>query len=146
MSFSDTGDGYADFWTLTERAVDFAFARAPSVNRALRPKLLDACMKLDAFPDARSTLTGLKAQGAHVAILFNGSPGMLGAALFIVADDLRQALRADGNRLRLHGRQQLRRYEPALLQRRNLLVNFVDREARVRTDVEIESHQDHRRA
>jgi len=63
----------------------------------------------------------------------------------IVADDLRRALRADGNRLRLHRRQQLRRYEPALLQRRNLLVDFVDREARVRTDVEIESHQDHHR-
>ena len=72
---------YADFWTLTERALDFAFARVPSVDRALRPKLLDAYMKLDAYPDARSTLTGLKAQGARIAILSNGSPDMLGAAV-----------------------------------------------------------------
>ena len=73
--------GYADFWTLTECAIDFALAQVPSVNRALRPKLLDAYMKLDAFPDARSTLTGLKAQGARVAILSNDSPGMLSAAV-----------------------------------------------------------------
>jgi 2-haloacid dehalogenase len=72
---------YADFWTLTERALDFAFSRVPSVDRALRPKLLDAYMQLDAFPDARSTLTGLKARGARVAILSNGSPNMLRAAV-----------------------------------------------------------------
>ena len=30
---------YVDFWTLTERALDFAFARVPSVDRGLRPKL-----------------------------------------------------------------------------------------------------------
>ena len=28
---------YVDFWTLTERALDYAFARVPSVDRALRP-------------------------------------------------------------------------------------------------------------
>jgi hypothetical protein len=28
---------YIDFWTLTERALDYAFARMPSVDRALRP-------------------------------------------------------------------------------------------------------------
>jgi 2-haloacid dehalogenase len=73
--------GYADFWTLTERALDFAFARMPSVDRALRPKLLDAYMNLDAFPDARPTLSRLKAQGARVSILSNGSPHMLDAAV-----------------------------------------------------------------
>ena len=31
---------YVDFWTLTQRALDFAFARFPSVDTALRPKLL----------------------------------------------------------------------------------------------------------
>ena len=47
---------YVDFWTLTERALDHAFARCPTVDRALRAKLLDASFKLDAFPDARDTL------------------------------------------------------------------------------------------
>ena len=28
---------YVDFWTLTQRALDYAFARVPSVDRALRP-------------------------------------------------------------------------------------------------------------
>jgi 2-haloacid dehalogenase len=72
---------YVDFWTLTERAIDFAFARVPSVDRALRSKLLDAYMELDAYPDTRPTLTGLKARGARIAILSNGSPNMLGAAV-----------------------------------------------------------------
>ena len=27
---------YADFWTLTERALDYAFDRVPTVSRALR--------------------------------------------------------------------------------------------------------------
>ncbi|HEX3674003.1 MAG TPA: haloacid dehalogenase type II [Rhizomicrobium sp.] len=72
---------YVDFWTLTERALDFAFARVPSVDRALRPKLLDAYWKLDAFADARRALGALRARGAATAILSNGSPQMLAAAV-----------------------------------------------------------------
>jgi 2-haloacid dehalogenase len=74
-------DRYVDFWTLTERALDYAFARVPSVDRALRPKLLETYLKLDAFPDARSALTDLKARGLRVAILSNGTARMLGAAV-----------------------------------------------------------------
>jgi 2-haloacid dehalogenase len=72
---------YADFWELTERALDYAFARVPSVDRALRPKLLDAYLRLDAFADARAALNDLKARGRRVAILSNGTPRMLGAAV-----------------------------------------------------------------
>ena len=72
---------YVDFWTLTERALDYAFARAPSVDRALRARLLEAYLKLDAFPDAHAALTGLKARGARLAILSNGTPRMLAAAV-----------------------------------------------------------------
>jgi 2-haloacid dehalogenase len=68
---------YVDFWTLTERALDFALDRVPSVDRALRAKLLDAYLTLDAFPDALSTLAGLKEAGVRLAILSNGSPRML---------------------------------------------------------------------
>src|ERR1700686_4214033 len=45
---------YADFWTLTERALDYAFDRVPTVGRVLRTKLLDAYLTLDAFADARA--------------------------------------------------------------------------------------------
>ena len=72
---------YADFWTLTERALDFAFARVPSVDRSLRPKLLQAYLTLDAFADARAALVELKARGLQLAILSNGSPRMLAAAV-----------------------------------------------------------------
>ncbi len=71
---------YLDFWTLTERALDYTFARVPSVDRALRPKLLDAYRILDAFPDAHAALAGLKSQGFRTAILSNGTPSMLSAA------------------------------------------------------------------
>jgi 2-haloacid dehalogenase len=72
---------YIDFWTLTEQALDYALARVPSVDRALRPKLLDAYLRLDAFADARAALTDLKARGARLAILSNGSPRMLASAV-----------------------------------------------------------------
>jgi 2-haloacid dehalogenase len=72
---------YLDFWTLTERALDHAFARFPAVDRALRADLLDCYFKLDAFSDARATLKILKARGMKTAILSNGSPKMLDGAI-----------------------------------------------------------------
>ena len=72
---------YADFWTLTERALDYALTRFPSVDKALRPKLLEAYFKLDAFPDARAALRALKAKGHKTGILSNGSPNMLKGAV-----------------------------------------------------------------
>ncbi|MDP2298655.1 MAG: haloacid dehalogenase type II [Pseudolabrys sp.] len=72
---------YTDFWTLTGRALDFALARVPSIPVALKPKLLDAYFKLDAFADARAALSGLKARGHRTGILSNGSPDMLTGAV-----------------------------------------------------------------
>jgi len=72
---------YEDFWVLTERALDFALARFPSVDKALKPKLLEAYFKLDAYPDARTAVRALKAAGHKTAILSNGSPAMLAGAV-----------------------------------------------------------------
>jgi 2-haloacid dehalogenase len=72
---------YVDFWTLTERALDYALARVPQIDKALKPKLLDAYFKLDAFPDARAALHALKAKGHKTGILSNGSPNMLKGAV-----------------------------------------------------------------
>jgi 2-haloacid dehalogenase len=72
---------YADFWTLTVHALDFALDRTPSVDRALKPRLLDAYLTLDAFADARTALRTLKANGQLTAILSNGTPRMLDAAI-----------------------------------------------------------------
>ena len=72
---------YAEFWVLTERALDYALARVPSVPKSLKASLLDAYFKLDAFPDARAALKGLKAAGHKTGILSNGSPAMLKGAV-----------------------------------------------------------------
>ena len=72
---------YTDFWTLTERALDYALARVPSVPKSLKPRLLDSYFKLDAFPDARAALKALKAAGHKTGILSNGSPDMLQGAV-----------------------------------------------------------------
>jgi 2-haloacid dehalogenase len=72
---------YADFWTLTERALDFALARVPAVNKDLKQKLMDAYFQLDAFPDARDALQALKSKGHRTGILSNGSPKMLQGAV-----------------------------------------------------------------
>lgn len=72
---------YTEFWTLTERALDFALARVPSVDKSLKAQLLDAYFKLDAFPDAKDALRRLKEKGHRCAILSNGSPKMLKGAV-----------------------------------------------------------------
>jgi len=72
---------YEPFWTLTERALDYALARCPSVDRAVRPALLDAYRVLDAFPEAGEVLAGLRGRGCATGILSNGSPEMLASAV-----------------------------------------------------------------
>jgi 2-haloacid dehalogenase len=72
---------YVDFWILTERALDYALARVPSVPKSLKGDLLNAYFKLDAFPDARAALRSLKSAGHKTGILSNGSPAMLQGAV-----------------------------------------------------------------
>jgi len=90
---------YVDFWTLTERALDYAFARCPTVDRALRARLLDAYFKLDAFPDARQALGALRAKGVKTAILSNGNPHMLEAAVTASGIELDALLSVDAIRI-----------------------------------------------
>ena len=88
---------YASFWTLTERALDYALARVPTVPKALKPKLLDCYFRLDAFPDARTTLAALKRNSHKTGILSNGSTDMLNAAVASagLAGDLDAVLSVD---------------------------------------------------
>ncbi|MBZ6076343.1 haloacid dehalogenase type II [Microvirga puerhi] len=72
---------YEPFWTLTERALDYALARCPAVDRTLKPALLDAYRRLDAYDDARATLDGLRHRGLRTAILSNGDTEMLDASV-----------------------------------------------------------------
>ncbi|MBP1850194.1 haloacid dehalogenase type II [Rhizobium halophytocola] len=72
---------YRDFWTLTEEALDYCFTHIPSADRRLRDDLLSAYWTLDCYPEVPAVLRRLKSQGSKVAILSNGSPDMLAAAV-----------------------------------------------------------------
>jgi len=86
---------YVDFWILTQRALDYAFARLPSVDRALRASLLDCYLTLDAFSDARAALRDIKMRGHRTAILSNGTPKMLAAAVAAAGIELDAVLSVD---------------------------------------------------
>lgn len=72
---------YQDFWTLTEQALDYAFEKFPHIDRSCRADLLSAYHMLQAYDEVRLVLEGLKARGNQLAILSNGSPAMLSAAV-----------------------------------------------------------------
>jgi 2-haloacid dehalogenase len=72
---------YADFWTLTERALDYALERVPSAPKGIRTDLLEAYFRLEAFPDAKRALNELQAGGYKTCILSNGAPKMLQGAI-----------------------------------------------------------------
>jgi 2-haloacid dehalogenase len=78
---------YADFWQLTEQALDYSLRAFPSVDPAIRQKLLDAYWRLDCYPEVPAVLKALKASGARLAILSNGSPEMLESAVRSAALD-----------------------------------------------------------
>jgi 2-haloacid dehalogenase len=67
---------YRDFWSLTQEALDFALARFPSVDPALRQKLLDAYWRLDAYADVAPCLLRLRQAGHLIAIFTNGTAEM----------------------------------------------------------------------
>jgi 2-haloacid dehalogenase len=84
---------HADFWTLTEQALNHAFARFPSADPKLKASLLDAYWHLDCYPEVPSVLKSLKRRGARIAILSNGTPQMLQSAvkkagLDLIIDDI----------------------------------------------------------
>jgi 2-haloacid dehalogenase len=72
---------YVDFWTVTGDALDFTMESLGIADPALRERLMGLYLTLDAFPDARETLANLKSKGMKTAILSNGSPAMLRAAV-----------------------------------------------------------------
>src|SRR3712207_4587642 len=88
---------YQPLWTLTEQALDYAFARCPGVDRSVRPLLLEAYRALEAFPEVRPTLQSLRRRGLRTGILSNGDPAMLDAAVASagLASDLDVVLSVD---------------------------------------------------
>ena len=73
--------GYEDFWSITDRALGHAMQAHGVQDPALRADLLDAYRTLGAYPDAAPVLEALRGQGLGTAILSNGTPEMLAAAV-----------------------------------------------------------------
>ena len=72
---------HADFWQVTGDALDFALETLGVTKPGLRDRLMSLYLTLDPFPEVSSVLARLKAAGLQTAILSNGSPAMLDAAV-----------------------------------------------------------------
>jgi len=72
---------HADFWQVTGDALDFAMETCAIDQLGIRDKLMASYMTLDPFPDVTEALDRLKVAGKRLAILSNGSPGMLESAV-----------------------------------------------------------------
>ena len=72
---------YADFWQVTGEALDFTLDSLGIATPSLRDRLMELYLTLSAFPEVPDTLRRLKEAGFVTAILSNGSPPMLDAAV-----------------------------------------------------------------
>jgi 2-haloacid dehalogenase len=72
---------HADFWQVTGEALDFTLATFGIADTAVRQRLMNLYRTLDPFPEVAQTLGRLKEAGLRTAILSNGSPDMLAAAV-----------------------------------------------------------------
>ncbi|WP_417518941.1 haloacid dehalogenase type II [Minwuia sp.] len=74
-------DRHTTFWQVTQDALDYGMAALSIDDPKLRQSLLDLYFRLDAYPEVKEVLTRLKDAGMKTAILSNGSPDMLDAAV-----------------------------------------------------------------
>jgi 2-haloacid dehalogenase len=72
---------HADFAQVTAEALDWALAAHGLADAGLRARLLALYDELPAYPEVSETLARLKARGQRRAILSNGTPQMLRAAV-----------------------------------------------------------------
>jgi 2-haloacid dehalogenase len=74
------GGRHADFWQVTGDALDFAMSTLRIEDAALRARLMNLYLTLDAYPEVPATLKRLKQAGMKLVMLSNGTPAMLEAA------------------------------------------------------------------
>lgn len=75
------GGRHADFWQVTGEALSFAMASEGLADAALHQRLMDLYLRISAYPEVLAVLARLKAKGLKLAILSNGTPAMLAAAV-----------------------------------------------------------------
>jgi len=72
---------HADFWQVTSDALEFSLETLGMTDPRVRDWLMNLYLTLDPFPEVAEVLKRLKASGVKTAILSNGTPAMLAAAV-----------------------------------------------------------------
>jgi 2-haloacid dehalogenase len=72
---------HTDFWEVTRDALVYACDTFGIGDQNLQNALMEAYLHLENYPEVPETLTRLKHHGLPIAILSNGSPAMLEAAI-----------------------------------------------------------------
>ncbi|MGD9537657.1 MAG: haloacid dehalogenase type II [Alphaproteobacteria bacterium] len=72
---------YADFWQVTGDGLDYALASLGLGEAGLKDRLMEAYLELGVYPEVPAMLKTLSAAGMRTAILSNGAPAMLDAAV-----------------------------------------------------------------
>ena len=72
---------HADFWHVTSDALDYALAQHGVEEAGLKDEIMALYLKLDAYPEVVEAIEAVKARSKLTAILSNGSPSMLDAAV-----------------------------------------------------------------
>ena len=70
-----------DFWQATREALDYALSAHDVKDPRLHAQLMELYLSLDAYADVVPCLEGLRGTGLTNAILSNGAPNMLEAAV-----------------------------------------------------------------
>jgi len=72
---------HADFWQVTREALDFAFEMQGVKDAELSRDLMEAYLQLACYAEVPEVLSELAQRGFEMAILSNGTPAMLEAAV-----------------------------------------------------------------
>ena len=72
---------HADFWQVTSDGLDYALKASGVDDAGLHSRLMDLYLSLDAYEEVAATLRLLRDGGLSTAILSNGNPRMLEAAV-----------------------------------------------------------------
>lgn len=72
---------HANFWEVTSDALNFAMASLEIDDAELKERLMSLYLSINAYPEVPAMLARLKQGGLKLAILSNGTPQMLGAAV-----------------------------------------------------------------
>ena len=72
---------HEDFWNVTGDALDYALEHFSISEPGLRDEIMALYLKLEAYPEVAEALQAVRTRNQRTAILSNGSPSMLDAAV-----------------------------------------------------------------